>query len=225
VPPVGELRARHTAAVALLADGRSDQAAREFRAVVDGARRHFGMRHPDTLTVEGNLAVTYLQCGREEDGARLLASNLASREITFGQEHESTLRARDALAAAHRLAGRLPDALWLYARVAAQRNEALGPDHPDTLITRLGLALTLADSGDEASAIELVDAAWRDSLACHGTLHSHTALLRYHLDLLRDDASVDDDATVDAVIRPPEPRAARHDRMTSAAPVVPSATT
>lgn len=189
------LRARHAAAVGLLADGRIQEALRELHVIVNDCRDSLGQHHPDTIIGEGNLAVAYVMSDQGEEGARLMVENLSARAEIFGDEHPRTLTARDALAATYRLIGRLDDALWLYSHVAPQRNRVLGPFHSETLTTRLGLGLTLAQAGDKEMAIDLIDAALRDSEAHNGSRHPHTVTLRYHLHRLQGERSDDADDT------------------------------
>lgn len=204
------LRARHAAAVDLLADGRIQEALRELHVIVNDCRDSLGRHHPDTIIGEGNLAVAYVMADRGEEGARLMAENLSAREKIFGDEHPSTLTARDALAATYRIIGRLHDALWLYSCVAPQRNRILGPFHPETLTTRLGLGLTLAQAGDEEMAIGLIDAALRDSEVHNGPQHLHTATLRYRLRLLQGERSDDADRTPTRAPPAPAQSTTRH---------------
>ena len=119
--------------------------------------RVLGPDHPDTLTVQNNLAAAYRDAGRFTEAIPLFERTLAARERTLGLSHSDTLTSQHNLAAAYRDAGRFTEAIPLFERALAGRERQLGPDHPSTVHSLSGLAAAYRDAGRFTEAILLFE--------------------------------------------------------------------
>jgi len=74
------------------------------------SRRQPGARHPDTATIELNLATLRLKGERPDEAARMSREALSIFEATLGVDHPRTIAAAKVLAKALREAGKLDEA-------------------------------------------------------------------------------------------------------------------
>ena len=176
---VAGLALRHATAVEHHRAGRHEIALPLLGQVLLGCRSVLGDHHPDTLTVEGNLAVVCVQAGHAEEGLDALRDVCEARDQAFGPDDPRTLTAVECLAAAHlRLGlGHAGEAIRLGFEVAAARERVQGATHPDTLTARLGLGLAYAEARAESQAIAVLTAALRDAEAAVG-VHRVTIAIR-----------------------------------------------
>jgi tetratricopeptide (TPR) repeat protein len=142
-------------AMALLGDGRYNEAEELFVQVMETRKRVLGDEHPDTLTSMGNLALTYWNQGRWKDAEELEVQVIETRKRVLGDEHPDTLTSIDNLASTYRNQGRWKDAEELNVQVIETRKRVLGDEHPDTLISIANLALTYWNQGRWKEAEEL----------------------------------------------------------------------
>ena len=126
-------------------------------SLIGDLERVLGPDHPDTLTVQNNLAAAYRDAGRFTEAILLFERTLAARERTLGPSHPDTLRSQHSLAAAYRDAGRSAEAIPLFERNLAARERELGPDHPSTVSSLRDLAAAYRDAGRFTEAIRLFE--------------------------------------------------------------------
>ncbi len=126
-------------------------------SLIGDLERVLGPDHPDTLTVQNNLAAAYRDTGRFTEAIRLFERTLAARERTLGPSHSDTLSSQRSLAAAYRDAGRFTEAILLFERTLAARERELGPDHPSTVNSLSDLAAAYRDAGRFTDAIRLFE--------------------------------------------------------------------
>lgn len=148
---------------ALFRSGKSLHAAGLYSSAVaywDGlaasSERLLGPKHPDTLSVRGNLAVAYGETGHLNESITLLEAVVANRERLHDSDGSDSLVLRANLAASYREVGRAADALELLEQVVAERDRLHGPEHPHTVLARGNLAAAYRETGraEEAIAIE-----------------------------------------------------------------------
>jgi len=126
-------------------------------SLIGDLERVLGPDHPDTLTVQNNLAAAYRDAGRFTEAILLFEQTLAARERALGPSHPDTLRSQHNLAAAYRDAGRSTEAIPLFERTLAARERELGPDHPSTVSSLRDLAAAYRDAGRFTEAIRLFE--------------------------------------------------------------------
>jgi tetratricopeptide (TPR) repeat protein len=126
-------------------------------SLIGDLERVLGPDHPDTLTVQNNLAAAYRDAGRFTEAILLFERTLAVRERTLGPSHSDALRSQHNLAAAYRDAGRFTEAIPLFERTLAARERELGPDHPSTVSSLSDLAAAYRDAGRFTEAIRLFE--------------------------------------------------------------------
>jgi hypothetical protein len=136
---------------------KAPQAIAVGESLIGDLERVLGPDHPDTLTVQSNLAAAYRDAGRFTDAILLFERTLAARERVLGPDHLDTLKVQSNLAAAYRDAGRFTDAILLFERTLAARDRELGPDHPSTVNSLSDLAVAYRDAGRFAEAIRLFE--------------------------------------------------------------------
>jgi Cdc6-like AAA superfamily ATPase len=142
-------------AMALLGDGRYNEAEELFVQVMETRKRVLGDEHPDTLTSMGNLALTYWNQGRWKDAEELNVQVIETRKRVLGDEHPDTLTSMDNLASTYRDQGRWKDAEELNMQIMETRKRVLRDEHPDTLTSMGNLALTYWNQGRWKEAEEL----------------------------------------------------------------------
>jgi tetratricopeptide (TPR) repeat protein len=174
---IAGLALRHATALEHHHAGRHETALPLLGQVLLGCRAVLGENHPDTLTVEGNVALVCLLAGHADEGFTALREACEARDDVFGPDDPRSLTAVECLAAAHLLLGYAGEAIRLGREVAAARKRVLGATHPDTLAARLGVGLAYAEARSEAQAISVLTAALQDAEAAHG-VHRLTMEIR-----------------------------------------------
>ncbi|MER5458646.1 tetratricopeptide repeat protein [Micromonospora sp. NPDC002389] len=175
------LSVRHDLADVLLVQGRYEEAADEFRAVLAARTEVLGPDHPDTLSVRHDLADALSDQGRYDEAAAEFRAVLAARTGVLGPDHPDTLRSRYGLAVVLADQGRYDEAADECWAVLAIRAEVLGPDHPDTLGTRHGLAGLLAEQGRYDQAADECRAVLATRTETLGPDHPDTLVTRHNL--------------------------------------------
>ncbi|MEO8126778.1 MAG: tetratricopeptide repeat protein [Bryobacteraceae bacterium] len=128
------------------------------RALVINRKQH-GERHPETATVEINLAGALLAAGRMDEAIASGRQALNGFESTVGEEHPRTAAAASNLADAYRAKGDRKQAEQLYRRAWTIDRAAYGPKHPETLADIQNLADFLNEIGRQQEAKDLLSAA------------------------------------------------------------------
>lgn len=102
-------------------------------------RQTFGARHPESASVEANLAHQLLLAGRPDDSLRAAADAMAIFQQTLGAKHPRVALAASVLAKAFQVKGDRIRAERLL-RIAIEIDEdAYGPGHPQTVSDRKAL--------------------------------------------------------------------------------------
>jgi tetratricopeptide (TPR) repeat protein len=162
--------------------GSWEKAERQWRAVLQAARRRRGPESPEAFRALDELAHTLRHRGRL-DAEVLEMAKSASDGLArvLGPEHRATLTSRNNLALAYQAAGRTAEAIALDEVTLKVRESKLGPDHPDTLTSRNNLALDYESVGRIAEAIKLHEATLKASESKLGPDHPDTLITRDNL--------------------------------------------
>ncbi|ORY18336.1 hypothetical protein BCR34DRAFT_670856 [Clohesyomyces aquaticus] len=142
-------------AMALLSDGRYNEAEELFVQVMQTRKRVLGEEHLDTLTSMANLASTFWNQGRWKEAEALEAQVMETRKRVLGEEHPDTLTSMANLALTYRNQGRWKEAKELFVQVMEMRKRVLGEEHPETLTSMANLASTYRNQGRWKEAEEL----------------------------------------------------------------------
>jgi tetratricopeptide (TPR) repeat protein len=161
-------------AMALLGDGRYNEAEELFVQVMETRKRVLGDEHPDTLTSIANLASTYWNQGRWKEAEELQAKELEICSRVLGSEHPNTLTSMNNLALTYWNQGRWKEAEELGVQVIETRKRVLRSEHPDTLTSIANLALTYKGQGRWKEAEELEVQVMETSLRVLGSEHPDT---------------------------------------------------
>ena len=121
---------------------------------VDISRRHLGARHPETATLELNLAGLLLKAGHADQAAQSAAEAMSIFEEVLGSGHQRTAAAAIIRAHALRAKGDAGGAERMY-RQALAIDEQAGLRSPRTLTDARTLAEFLREIGKQREAAEL----------------------------------------------------------------------
>jgi len=147
------------AAALAASQGRTDEAERMYREVLEARTRVLGPDHGDTLGAMNSVAMLLAATGRFTEAEDLYQRVIDGAERALGPTHRNALKTRFNLAQAVFQAGRYEEALTLLTRTLAVQRDALGPRHVDiadslqmvaTVNARLGHADLAADQFAEA---------------------------------------------------------------------------
>jgi tetratricopeptide (TPR) repeat protein len=136
-----------------------EKAERQWRSVLEAARRRSGPDDPEALMALGQLAHVLWHRGRIDaeviDMARTASEGLAR---ALGPDHPDTLDARNNLAVAYLRADRTAEAIAALEENLKLEEKKLGPDHAQTLAGRNNLAAAYLDAGRTAEALAMLQA-------------------------------------------------------------------
>ena len=116
--------------LALLSQGKVEEAEPQIEAALERYREVFGPRHPTVAAVLSNLGQAQVRAGRLERGLALLREALALKERSLGREHVALLTTLNNLGGVHSELGRGAEAREHYLRALAIGERAFGPDSP-----------------------------------------------------------------------------------------------
>jgi tetratricopeptide (TPR) repeat protein len=122
---------------------------------VDISRRHLGLRHPETATLELNLAVLLLKAGHADQAIQSGTDALAIFDASLGVDDPRTAAAAAVLGHALRAKQDIPGAKRMYRRALDIDELALGPRDARTLIDARTLAGFLREIGEPREAADL----------------------------------------------------------------------
>ena len=110
--------------LALLLQGKTDEATPMIRESLVRYRERFGPNHPDVATMLSNLGEAYVRAGEYERGLASLQEALALRQRLFGSDHVALLGTLNGLGNAYSSLGRSEDACaaWQRALTIAEHN-------------------------------------------------------------------------------------------------------
>jgi tetratricopeptide (TPR) repeat protein len=175
------LATRHNLANVLAEQGRYDQAAAEYRAVLTARIQMLGAQHPHTMNTRHGLANVLRQQGRYEQAAAEYQAVLTAQTETLGADHPHILATRHGLAIALGNQGRNEQAAAEYQAVLTAQTDTLGAQHPHTLATRHNLANVLADQGRYDRAAAEYRAVLTARIETLGAQHPDTLRTRHNL--------------------------------------------
>jgi tetratricopeptide (TPR) repeat protein len=140
--------------------GRYDEAAAEYQAVIESLERSVGPDHFDLTGPHHNLANVLMMQRKWDRAIEHCERALEIERLVFGHEHPRVATSMSSLAIAQRSLGRLDEAeeiLRESLRIleATTAPEDLGPSYP-----RTQLAFVLLDQGRATEALEPARLAW-----------------------------------------------------------------
>ncbi len=127
-----------------------------LRRALDLTRPVLGLRHPETATLQANLAGVLLDASAVDECLRLLSEALPILEETLGDDHPRVAISAGILGHALNAKGDFASAERNFRRALAVDERAFGPKHPQTLNDVRTLAEFLRDRGklQEAAALQ-----------------------------------------------------------------------
>ena len=127
-----------------------------LRRALDLTRTVLGVRHPETATLQANLAGVLLDANAVDESLRLMAAALPILIETLGEDHPRVAISAGILGHALRLKGDLAGAERSFRQAVSVDQRAFGPRHPQTLNDVRTLAELLRERGkpQEAAALE-----------------------------------------------------------------------
>lgn len=148
------LLARNQLALSRFYDGRLDEAATEYKAVLDIGRKTLGPTSKPTLSAMNGLAMTYVDMDRFDEARTMLEETAAAMDATMGPEHPETLFVKNNLGWTLYVMKDFDAAERIIAPLLEVQRRVLGPEAVQTLSTLNNLALVYNATGryEEAEA-------------------------------------------------------------------------
>ena len=118
-------------------------------------KERYGIRHPETLTAQGNLSLAYAALGENLEAFKIAEENYNLTKSVLGEKHPDTLTALGNLASLY-LNDESYDAeksIELCEKVFNNSILVLGKDHPDTVFALRNLASAYEGQDDEKALI------------------------------------------------------------------------
>jgi tetratricopeptide (TPR) repeat protein len=122
-------------ALALLSDGRYNEAEELFVQVIETQKKVLGEEHPDTLTSINNLALTYCNQGRWKEAKELEVQVIEIQKKVLGEEHPDTLTSMYNLAHMWKSQSKNEEAILLLENCLELQGRILGRHHPRTEVS------------------------------------------------------------------------------------------
>ncbi|MBL8974005.1 MAG: serine/threonine protein kinase [Myxococcales bacterium] len=151
--PIDQAMSRSNLGLALLSQGKIDEAEANIRAALDGYQLAFGPQHPTVAAVLSNLGQAQVQAGRHDRGLELLHAALRMKERTLGPGHVALISTLNNLGSAHSELGHRALARHYYLRALAIGERELGPDSPRLEYIFHNLAFEAWQAGAHAEVI------------------------------------------------------------------------
>ncbi len=177
------LRVRNRLARSMRERGHSAAAEKEFRAVLETARRVLGDEHPETLSIRVNLARTIRERGDSVTAQTEFADISRMARRVLGDHHPDTLAAMYNLARTLRDRQRYAEAESLYREALTARLSAFPATDLTTLDLRYELAETLRERGAFQAALEEYREVAAVADRVYGADHPNTLIIRHGLAL------------------------------------------
>jgi tetratricopeptide (TPR) repeat protein len=161
--------------------GSWEKAERQWRAVLEAARRRRGTESREALTATGMLA--HILGHRGQIDAQLETSRSTYEGLTriLGPDHPETLASGNNLAQAYVTVGRPDEAVRLFEATLKAEESKPGPEKPDTRTRRGNLAVAYAAVGRTEEAIALLKAALQQGESTLDPDHPDTLMTRNKL--------------------------------------------
>jgi len=150
------------------------EAAPFLRAAGALAVEFLGPGHPNTLTIQGNLAGLEATLGNPERGAEIYARIVKERVFLVGKTAHDTLTARFGYFNCLWMAGRFEEAVAGFTELLADSVPAMGDANWFTVQVRASLARALLDADRAHEALPLAELAVSQFMAQFGSEHNRT---------------------------------------------------
>ncbi|MGB0714446.1 MAG: protein kinase domain-containing protein, partial [Phycisphaerae bacterium] len=157
-----------------------------YRDLIERAGRVFGIDHPETILLKGNLAACLRGQNRFEESLELLNEVYASQKEILGESHRQTLISASSLGQAMATAGQIDRASELVESAITVSNASHGESSPTTrfLTFALGAILSKGDDKEKAARVlkNAVDLFQREEGPnAVSTLRAETELMNHYL--------------------------------------------
>lgn len=210
---------RHRLAWVSFKQGRFEESAQHYAAVLNAKQKAHGNDHPATLSAMTNLGRASIPAGRLQEAESLFTEVLAAKRSTFGPNDPNTLDAIVDLASVRLRQGNGNEAAQLYEAALAIRSGAFGENHADNIHLIRRLVSAYGSEGRHEEAEQVLTKALRlwpetakeDSAgllgtmqglaSVHGTEGRHDRVVHLHQIMLE---------TVESVCGPEHPKTAHH---------------
>lgn len=181
-------------AQSFLYEGRLDEAAAEYEAVLDDSRKALGGKSPETLSAMNGLATTYVDMDRLAEARALLEEAAPLLDETMGVEHPHTLDVKNNLGWTLYVMRDYEAAERIIVPTLASLRRVLGPEAPETLAALNNLALTYRATGrlEEAEAAHREE--WAMGRRVMGDAHPEVLISMLNLSRVLVEAGKRDDA-------------------------------
>lgn len=150
------------------------QSAQVNQVALDMISAELGQNHPDSLTIQGNLAQTLSAQGKFAEARAMQEQVMQASQTWLGLDHADTLTSMANLALTLSQLGEHDTAKALLQEVLPRRQKLLGDAHFDTLSSMNNLAFTLHGQGEWDEARQLLEQALAALVQVQGAEHPST---------------------------------------------------
>lgn len=163
------------------AQGKFEDAEREYRVALDLRTEAWGPDHPQTLQASNNVGTVLVRLGRYDEAEQRLGALVTQRETVLGAGHPEVAATRNNLAHAYAMQGRFDDAAEQMRIAIEIMGRRLGDEHP----TLCGWRTNLATAYHMQEDYDKAEAEHRGALECLletvGEDHKHVSSVRSNL--------------------------------------------
>ena len=182
--PEVEHALRHTIAETYHGLASWDKAERQWRAMLESARRRHGPESYETFEAMAMLAHILDHRGRSDAELIEMARSASEGQARLlGPGHDDTLTSRSHLASIYLHTGRVADAIELWESVLKLEESTLGADNPKTLLNRNNLGIAYDRANRLPEAIKLLESTMSLQAGKLGVDHPDTLNTRSNLGL------------------------------------------
>jgi len=172
------LRARsiNRQGVALLNQGRPQEAEKPLRQALGIYQKVLGENHPDTAQGYNNIAGCLQALGKSSEALPLYQKALGIYQKVLGENHPDTATSYNNVALCLDDLGKSSEALPLFQKALGMSLKVLGQNHPRTAASYSSVAICLHALGKSSEALALFQKALAIRLKVLGQNHPDTAL-------------------------------------------------
>jgi serine/threonine-protein kinase len=163
--------------------GLLDDARRTLEAALEQSRELYGVRHPETLRVQSELANVMRDRQEYREAEPLLRGILAAVDTTGGNQSPFALETMSALGYTQYQLGRFDDAVAVLRPTLDRQRELFGDLHASTLSTMRALGSAERDRGHLDEAEGVYRQALRIARTLYGPAHTETESVMFVLAL------------------------------------------
>lgn len=158
----------------LISQGRSKEAFKQLKNLVEVFKIKFGPEHQETLLANSNYARVLDDLGRYKEAEKIYKEVLELQTAIFGEKHIDTIITMNNYSIILSINGQLDEAGVYIKKVYEGFSELLGEFHNNTIAAKSNYAYNLMERGDPESAIPILKDVLNKTIKIYGENHRET---------------------------------------------------